>query len=179
MGFWSGGDRDGNPFVTTETTLQVAAALKRSVLKCYYKDVRDLKRRLTFTGVDKMLAELENRLYQNAFQTEFDDLTKSEILERLNEIRVDILENHNGLFVHLVNNLIEKTETFGLHFAALDIRQDSGVHAKILEEVFEKFSPDKNYAALSDTEKNRAFIKYRNRSRTGKFCRRTDERHSA
>ena len=153
MGFWSGGDRDGNPFVTTETTLQVAAALKRSVLKCYYKDVRDLKRRLTFTGVDKMLAELENRLYRNAFQTEFDDLTKSEILERLNKIRADILDNHNGLFVHLVDNLIEKTATFGLHFAALDIRQDSGVHAKILEEIFSQNFPDKNYAALSDADK--------------------------
>ena len=32
MGFWSGGDRDGNPFVKVETTLQVAAALRNSIL---------------------------------------------------------------------------------------------------------------------------------------------------
>lgn len=153
MGFWSGGDRDGNPFVTTETTLQVAAALKRSVLKCYYKDVRGLKRRLTFTGVDALLAELENRLYQNAFQTEFDDLTANEILESLFKIRADIAENHNGLFVHLVDNLIEKVETFGLHFAALDIRQDSGVHGKVLGEIAAQSFPDANYAALDDAEK--------------------------
>ncbi len=153
MGFWSGGDRDGNPFVTTETTLQVAAALKRSVLKCYYKDVRGLKRRLTFTGVDKMLAELENKLYRNAFQTEFDDLTKDEILESLIKIRADIAENHNGLFVHLVDNLIEKVETFGLYFAALDIRQDSGIHTQVLEEIFNRSFPATNYAVLSDAEK--------------------------
>ncbi len=153
MGFWSGGDRDGNPFVTTETTRKVAAALKRSILKCYYKDVRGLKRRLTFTGVDAMLAELENRLYQNAFQTEFDDLTKEEILEHLRKIRATITEKHNGLFVHLVDNLIEKTETFGLHFAALDIRQDSGIHAKALEEIFEQSFSAENYSTLSAAEK--------------------------
>lgn len=158
MGFWSGGDRDGNPFVTTETTRKVAAALKRSVLKCYYKDVRDLKRRLTFTGVDAMLAELENRLYQNAFQSEFDDLTSGEIVERLDEIRAGITENHNGLFVHLVDNLIEKTRTFGLHFAALDIRQDSGIHARVLGEIFNRNSSAKNYDALSDAEKTELLL---------------------
>ena len=59
MGFWSGGDRDGNPFVTVETTLAVAAALRDSIGRCYYRDVRRLKRRLTFSGVETILAELE------------------------------------------------------------------------------------------------------------------------
>lgn len=153
MGFWSGGDRDGNPFVTTETTRAVAAALRSSILKCYYRDVRQLKRRLTFTGVDRMLAELENRLYQNAFQTNFDALTKTEILENLEEIRRAILEKHNGLFVRLVEDLIEKVKIFGLFFAALDIRQDSGVHQKILSEIFAREFPETNYDALSDAEK--------------------------
>lgn len=153
MGFWSGGDRDGNPFVTTETTVQTAGALKRSILKCYHRDVRNLKRRLTFTGVDAILSELEQKLYQNAFQAEFNDLTKAKILAYLENIREMILSKHNGLFVHLVENLIEKVETFGLFFAALDIRQDSGVHAKVLEEAAAKGFLPENYAALSDPEK--------------------------
>jgi phosphoenolpyruvate carboxylase len=37
------GDRDGNPFVTTEITLKVADRLRTSILKCYYIEIRNLK----------------------------------------------------------------------------------------------------------------------------------------
>ena len=33
LGFWPGGDRDGNPFVTTEITLNVAKRLRQTILK--------------------------------------------------------------------------------------------------------------------------------------------------
>src|SRR5258706_1285604 len=155
MGFWPGGDMDGNPFVTSDITRQVAEVLRGGIIKCYYLDVRKLKRRLTFSGIDNLLNELESKLYKNLFipgtKTE---LTREEILNTLQDIRKIIIEQHNGLFLHLVNNLINKIEIFGLYFASLDIRQESSVHGKILNTVAEtnKLLPA-NYASLSNDEK--------------------------
>ena len=160
MGFWSGGDRDGNPFVTVETTLRVAAALRNSILRCYYRDVRVLKRRLTFEGVETVLAEIEENLRENIFASEQNNgLTKNEILDSLREIRQMLIERHNGLFVELVNNLICKVESFGLYFAALDIRQDSSIHAQVLEEIAAQTDalPD-DYHSLDDRQKISALL---------------------
>src|SRR5439155_19060064 len=48
MGFWPGGDRDGNPNVTADITRKVARALHAAIIRSYYYEVRRLKRRLTF-----------------------------------------------------------------------------------------------------------------------------------
>lgn len=157
MGFWPGGDRDGNPFVTSDITLQVADALRGAIIKCYYLDVRRLKRRLTFQGVDVLLAELESKLYSNLFIPGYKtSLTQEEILQTLQEIRHIIVHQHNGLFLHMVNNLISKIEVFGLHFASLDIRQESSVHGKVLEGIAAggQVLPG-DYASLTDEEKIR------------------------
>lgn len=155
MGFWPGGDRDGNPNVNTETTLRVANALRSSIIKCYYRDVRRIKRRLTFKGVDTILADLEAKLYKNIFiPGEETEVTKETILEALEKAREITISEHNGLFVSLVENVINKVHVFGLHFATLDIRQESSVHNSLLEEIAEKETVlPKKYASLSDREK--------------------------
>ncbi len=155
MGFWPGGDRDGNPFVKAETTLRVAEALRQAILRCYYFDVRRLKRRLTFKGVDTILADLELRLYDHVFIPEpKTELRKQDMLEPLEQIREIIIYQHNSLFVDLVDNLIGKVMIFGLHFATLDIRQESTVHGQVLTAIAkkEKLLPE-NFASLGDAEK--------------------------
>ena len=155
MGFWPGGDRDGNPFVNTETTLKVADALRGGIIKCYYLEIRKLRRRLTFKGVDVLLADLEKQLYNNIFiPGNRTVITKDGILEVLNNIRETIIYQHNGLFLHLVDNLINKVHVFGLHFASLDIRQDSSIHEKVFSTLSsaDKILPT-NYLKLSEEEK--------------------------
>jgi phosphoenolpyruvate carboxylase len=155
MGFWPGGDKDGNPTVTADTTLKVSYALRESIIKSYYLEIRRLKRRLTFTGVDTILADLEKELYNNLFiPGQRTQLSKKNILDALNKIREILVYQHNGLFLHLVENLVNKVNVFGLHFAALDVRQDSTVHGKVMDAIADSTDVfPKNYSSLNEAEK--------------------------
>ena len=174
MGFWSGGDRDGNPFVTVKTTEKVANALRRAILRSYHKDIRQLQRRLTFSGVETPLGELEQTLYKNAFQNDKNaKLTKPEILDSLQSMRETLMEKHNGLFVHLLEDLIYKVELFGLHLASLDIRQDSSVHKNIYEQITEQTEIlPKDFAELNEDKKIEFLLNIENEIDTEIF---TDE----
>ena len=136
LGFWPGGDRDGNPFVNGETTLNVAKALRSSIIVCYYRDVRKLKRKLTFSGVDVLVNELEGKLYENVFRPdEAMPITTNEIIDCLNKIKNIIIEGNYSLYLSRLEGLMHKVKLFGTHFASLDIRQDSRVHHAVLMDV--------------------------------------------
>lgn len=155
MGFWPGGDRDGNPFVTAEISLKVAEALRMSIIKCYHKDAKRLRKRITFKGVDVLMTSLYRDLYDFLFNSDSKpSITKESILATLREVRSIIVYQHNGLFLDLVDDFIGKVEVFGLHFASLDIRQDSSVHVKVIDIVAKKTDIlPKAYNLLSTEEK--------------------------
>lgn len=155
MGFWPGGDRDGNPFVRADTTLLVADQLHKAILHCYYKDIRRMKRRLTFKGVEEVLASLEKDFYSLLFeQNKKIKITQSGLIKTLKEMRSTVTHQHNGLFVQLIDELIGKVQIFGVYFATLDIRQDSSIHKKMMAYLSEnELGLPKNYQELSEDER--------------------------
>ena len=129
LGFWPGGDRDGNPFVTTEITRKTAQLLRSSVIRNYYRDIRKLRRRLTFAGVEEAVLNVEKKLYNSIFKLEeAPDISLSDLKSELNSILNKIEEDYHGLFSNELRDFIAKVNVFGYHFASLDIRQDSRVH---------------------------------------------------
>lgn len=159
LGFWPGGDRDGNPFVTTEITLNVAKRLKQGILKNYNKDIRTLKRRLTFDGVEQIILELEKSLFENSVNTELNTLIPlDEFLNKLYRIKEILITKHQSLFLEEINDFINKVHLFGYHFATLDIRQDSRVLHKVFTQIVSTLLENnntlfpENYFELSDSE---------------------------
>ncbi|MCK5814481.1 MAG: phosphoenolpyruvate carboxylase [Flavobacteriaceae bacterium] len=130
IGFWPGGDRDGNPFVTTEITLSVAKRLRHTILINYYRDLRRLKRRLTFDLVKDSITSLEQRVFKEVTypKSQKKNFKISDLLDELLRVRVIVIEKHKSLFLEELDDLINKIKLFGFHFATLDIRQDSRVH---------------------------------------------------
>ena len=155
LGFWPGGDRDGNPFVTTEITLKVAKRLRSTILLNYYRDLRQLKRRLTFSEVDEIISEIEPKLYASAIsKTGKIKISLEDLRSKLQKIRGIVIGKHQSLFLEEVDDLLNKINLFGYHFGTLDIRQDSGKHIEVLEEL-QEFQPDifgKNYFDLTEEE---------------------------
>jgi phosphoenolpyruvate carboxylase len=151
FGSWIGGDQDGNPHVTPETARASLELARQAVLQHYILCLRDLRRRLsTSQRLAGVSSELSSRLdsYTTQLKIPIEDREGEPyrrlltcILHRLNsgpnfytspdDFIADLLVIQRSLMEHkgrriaeqLLEPLIRKVRTFGLHLYTLDLRQ--------------------------------------------------------
>ena len=118
--------------------------------------------------MDIIIAEWEEKLYKELFTP---DPSKpfhfGEMLKAMLRIREVLIYQNNGLFLNLVDNFISKMRIFGLHFATLDLRQESFVHEKVLKIINEQdqIFPD-DYESLNEKEKIKVLTHLKTVSKT-------------
>ncbi len=172
---WIGGDRDGNPNVTTDVTLQTLATLRETARQIYLEEIEALTQNLTqdtnLFGVSEplrraveaqfpggarypgeayrqMLAIIRHRLQEDQYHS------SRELLRDLLLIQ-DSLKAHRGKRAAMgaVQRLVRKARLFGLHLVPLEVREDAKLHVAALDELFNHYGIVQNYGSLSEGDK--------------------------
>ncbi|MDA9744499.1 phosphoenolpyruvate carboxylase [Candidatus Pelagibacter sp.] len=180
FGSWMGGDRDGNPFVTSEVTKKVLLLSRWEAAKLYEKSLTKLirsfsmqkcsKRILKYTGFsyepyrvylrplrDKMRKThrmIEQHLVNKKPLNQKDLISSREsILKPLRVVRESLEQTQNeNIASGELLDLMRRAKCFGINLARLDIRQESSRHTKLITEIVKrKFK--KNYNSWTEEEK--------------------------
>ena len=176
FGSWIGGDRDGNPNVTPEVTLQTLQTMRDAARRVYLEDLAFLEQHLT-----QRTDTLKDTRLDEAFPTVPDADSErfrtiiGKIRERLqadgyrsripllNDLRLvqEVLRQNGGRRVAegKLRRVIRKVRLFGLYLAPLDIREDARLHAQAIAEAFNRYGIASDYPNLPEAEKQALLLR--------------------
>ena len=174
---WIGGDRDGNPNVTSDVTMQTLKTLRDAAVDVYMGEITTLRDHLTQSisevKVSDKLArvvaahpELEElypgEIYRQQLHLIWQRLSENiyqdsrQLLKDLRLIDESLRENRG---THVADGslmrLIRKVRLFGLHLLPLDIREDARLQAQALDELFRYYEIEDHYLDLPEAEKQK------------------------
>ena len=172
---WIGGDRDGNPNVTTDVTLQTLATLRETARQIYLDEIEALTQNLTQDshqfGVSEALqkavdessparARYPGEVYRQMLAMIRQKLRDDQYRSSRNLLRdllliQDSLKAHRGRRAAMgaVQRLVRKVRLFGLHLVPLEVREDAGLHSAALDEIFSRYGIVQQYSRLPEPDK--------------------------
>ena len=180
FGSWMGGDRDGNPNVTSNITKEVLLLSRWEAAKLYEKELTKLIRTYSMRKCSKKIEKLTGKSFEpyrvflrplrdkirfthrsieqyivNKKPLDYKKLinTREEILRPLRIVRESLEENQNeNIASGDLLDLMRRAKCFGINLARLDIRQESSRHSQLINEFLKK-KKSWNYLGWSEDKK--------------------------
>lgn len=199
LGTWIGGDRDGNPYVTSETLEFAVKTASVTIFEYYITKLQELYRDFSMsdeliTASDELLEMAKkskdlsqhrqkepyrkairyiiDKIIAKAYELELDTTTMPNNTNELpyntkEEFAHDLLiikkslnsQNCSNLSFGILDNLIEASKVFGFYLASIDLRQDSGIHEKCIDEMLKSANIHNSYSLLNEDEKCEILLK--------------------
>ena len=159
---WMGGDRDGNPFVTSNVTREVLALSRWKAADLYLNDIQELINELSMTQCNETVRELageEHEPYRAILkqlrtklvhtrdnldakihgQKPASDIVIEDIAELWGPLHACYQSLHEcGMAIiadGLLLDTLRRVKCFGVHLVRLDIRQESTRHSDVISEL--------------------------------------------
>ena len=183
FGSWMGGDRDGNPNVTSTITKEVILLSRWEAAKLYEKELTKLIRGLSMAKCSKKITKVTGKTYEpyRVFLRPLRDKmrithrhiekhlvankplnpkkllsSKEDILKPLRVVRESLEQNQSeNIASGELLDLMRRAKCFGINLAKIDIRQESSRHSQLLAEFIKK-NNNSSYLAWNEDKK----IKY-------------------
>ncbi len=177
---WIGGDRDGNPFVTADATRQTLDMLLQSARTLWADDLERLRRELSISErrvdvgdelrTDVARENKQRTLPESALHHLEREPLRIKLLHMRERVRADDSYTATALIADLellqralhhaeldevaqrgtIADMLVRARAFGLHMAALDIRQHSRVHSKAVGEMLRLAGTNDDYESLDE-----------------------------